>query len=286
MRRGWSSPPRLAVASGAVLLACVGATEPRARTLRVADSTAVVGGLQEAASASVSALRPAVDVRLTVRNAAAAAQKLGVDQRGACDGGVVVRVWRPAANGTGGVAGAWTLAWDSSRRPPILCPGHATPTEIPAGGSLTLGTELAVAEILGDSLPVGRYAITVVADLATPPLPAELTAAVLTLDPVFAPPPDSVLDGAWAGQADGIQLRLALRWTADSVIGAGTYAVFTPNTSRCIPWLAGGGAATLRLHRAGGQMDGVLLVGGAAGAIDGRFHSVDVGTCAFPLGRQ
>lgn len=180
--------------------------------------------------------------------------------------------------------------------PFIPCPAHVLPIIVAPQSAVPLTREIRNVDILGDSLPPGAYTFTATAEVDSPSLPAEVAAPTsVFIGPHFIVPAGTVLDGTWSGQADGIQLHLALRWTTDSVTAAGTYVVIQPNTNRCGGGtLTGSGSVTLSAARADDRVighmsfddgwtppyDGVLT---SVGFLDGHFMSVDVGPCPIPL---
>ena len=255
------------------------------------DTVVVAGSFREAGSASLSPLRAAVDVGLVLTNESAQPETLVTSARGSCDGGIVARAWR-------NVNGRQAVAWSSSAMPFIPCPGLALPIVVAPHSSYQLTREIESAELLGDSLPADTYTFTVSADLASPVLSAEVSTPSVPVSTTFIVPPGTVLDGTWAGEADGIVLTLPLRWTADSVTGTGTYQAFAPNTNRCGGGtLRGSGSVTLRASRTEDRLIGPMsfdngwtppyiarLTG--VGLLDGEFMSVDVGPCPMPLALQ
>jgi len=257
----------------------------------LSDTVSVDGNVRETASASLSLLRPSVDVSLRIMNQGEQPETLFSSPRGACDGGMIVRAWRD-------VKGKSTLAWVSSAVPFIPCPAHALPLVVAPHASVLLSREIPNAEILGDSLPPDNYVLTASADLQAPLLPAQITAGPLFIQLAFVVPPGTVLDGTWSGSADGIELRMALHWTADSVTGSGMYIEMSPNTNRCGGGtLRGSGNVTLAAARTEDRVVGHMsfdngwtppysAVLANAAFLDGQFMSVDVGPCPMPLGRE
>jgi hypothetical protein len=278
------------LAFAVAIAACTGGTEPIA-TAFLGDTVVVAGNFRESGSATVSAVRAAIDVGLLLTNQSAQPETLVSSPRGVCDGGIVARAWRE-------VNGVKRLAWSSSSMPLIPCPGHALPRVIAPHSSVQLQREIASLEILGDSLPAGTYTFTVSADMQSPSLPAQVVTPAVLVSTTFSVPPGTVLDGTWAGEADGILLTLPLHWTADSVTGTGTYQTFSPNTNRCRgTTLPASGSVTLRASRAADRVSGYMTfdngwappysaVQPSVDLLDGQFMSVDVGPCPMPLGRQ
>jgi len=285
------SSVRLALAASVILAACSDGTAPITVSI-IGDTIAVTGDFRETASASPNPDRAAIDIALTLMNQGIKPETLGAPIHGPCEGGVVVRAWRQ-------VSGGYALAWISSALPIIPCPIAATgPLVIAPQFSATLRRSFGNAEILGDSLPAGNYTFTMSSDLETPPLPAQIVTPPLFVGLKYIVPPGTVLDGTWAGIADGIELSLGLHWTADSVTGAGTYLTFTPNTNRCGGGtLHGSGRVTLSASRVEDRVVGHMsfdngwtppysAVQTGSGLLDGQFMSVDAGPCPMPLGRQ
>lgn len=271
--------------------ACSSGTEPTSDPF-VGDTVAVTGNLRETGSAALSPERAAVDVTLLIANQGAQPETLTTSAIAECAGSVIVRAWRD-------VNGRKSLAWISSAIPVIPCPiALLGPTVIAPHTAVTLGREIPNFEILGDSLPAALYTLTVSADLESPALPAQIATPALFIGPHYIVPPGTVLDGTWSGEADGIELSLALHWTADSVTGTGTYTAFTPNTNRCGGGtLHGSGSVTVRASRAEDRVSGAMLfdngwtppysaVQTGADLLDGHFMSVDAGQCPMPLARQ
>ena len=255
------------------------------------DTAVVTGSFRESGLASVSPLRAAVDVGLLLTNQSARPETLISSVSGSCDGGIIARAWR-------NVNGRVVLAWNSSAVPFIPCPGRALPIVVAPHSTFQLTREISSAEMLGDSLPADTYTFTVSADLASPALTAQVATPPVLVSTTFIVPPGTVLDGTWAGGADGILLTIPLRWTADSVTGTGTYQAFSPNTNRCGGGtLRGSGSVTLRAARTQDGLSGpmsfdngwtppYIAVLTGVGLLDGHFMSVDVGPCPMPLALQ
>lgn len=289
-----STPPGLRLAFVVAAAVCVGAcsagTEPLTSAFP-ADTVAVTGNFRETGSASPSPLRAAIVIGLQLTNQGTSPETLIVSDRGSCDGGIVARAWRD-------VDGRKTLAWTSSAEPVIPCPGAVMPLVVAPHSSVQMQREIESFEILGDSLPVDTYTFTVRADMQSPSLPAEVAAQSLRVSTQYIVPPGTILDGTWAGAADGIVLTIPLHWTADSVTGTGTYQTFAPNTNRCGgTTLPASGNVTFRASRAQDRVSGYMAFDNGWGPpyiavqpsrdlLDGHFMSVDVGTCPMPLGHQ
>jgi hypothetical protein len=286
--------PSLAFAASLVIAAvsgCIaGGTEP-VQNAFLSDTVVVTGNFRETGSASPSPLRGAIDVGLLLTNQSAQPETLISSARGSCDGGIVARAWR-------NVNGRPVLAWNSSAVPIVPCPAHALPIILAPNASIQLTHEIASFELLGDSLPAGTFTFTVTADFASPSLPTQVATPSVAVSTKFIVPAGTVLDGTWAGGADGIVLTLPLHWTADSVTGTGTYQAFSPNTNRCGGGtLRGSGSVTLRAARTEDRLVGSMsfdngwtppysAVQTGVDLLDGRFMSVDVGPCPMPLARQ
>ncbi|HXT17556.1 MAG TPA: hypothetical protein VN706_18080 [Gemmatimonadaceae bacterium] len=257
----------------------------------LSDTASVDGDFRETASVAPSPLRAAVDVTLLIMNRGTRPETLYSSESGSCDGGLIVRAWHHA-NGRN------TLAWLSSAVPVVPCPGHPLPLVLAPNASVSLTREIGNAEILGDSLPSDTYILTASADLRSPTLPAQVTAASIFIGLEYIVPPGTVLDGTWSGGADGILLRLALRWTADSVNGTGTYVATPPYSNRCGgSTLRGSGTVKFTAARTEDRLVGHMAfdngwtppysaVQTGRDLLDGHFMSVDVGPCPMPLGRE
>jgi hypothetical protein len=274
----------------ATTIGCAGGTEPML-SIFSADSVHVSGHFRETASAALSPLRAAVDVGLQLTNQSAQPETLLSSGRGTCDGEMVIRVWRP-------LNGQLVLAWNSAALPPNPCPAHALPLVLAPHAATLLTHEIASTELLGDSLPADTYTFTVSADFASPEIPGEVATSPVAVSTHFIVPPGTVLDGTWAGAADGIVLTLRLHWTADSVTGTGTYQGFTPNSNHCGGGtLRGTGSVTLSAVRTADRVIGAMSFSNgwtppygatltSAGQLDGQFMSVDAGPCQMPLALQ
>jgi hypothetical protein len=279
-----------ALAACIAIAACTAGTAPETNTFR--DDTEIVdGNFRETGSASLSPFRAAIDVGLLLTNESAQPETLISSSRGACDGGIIARAWRD-------VNGKKVLAWISSAIPFIPCPSHALPIVLAPHSVVHLGREIESFEILGDSLPPGDYTFTVAPDLQSPSLSAQVATPAVSVSSHFVVPAGTVLDGTWAGTADGIILTLALHWTTDSVTGTGTYQAFSPNTNHCGGGsLSGSGTVTLRASRAQDLLSGHMsfdngwappynAVQTSLDLLDGHFMAIDAGPCPMPLGRQ
>jgi hypothetical protein len=285
-----SSCPIAAFVVALTLAACSDVSGVTDVTL-LTDSVSVIGDFRETASVSPSALRAAVDVTLLLANQSATPETLPAPLSGRCRGGLVVEAWHQSN-------GRSTLVWRSSDEPAVPCPVTPLSLVVAPHASVSVTGEFNNAEILGDSLPEGNYILTVSADLQSPMIPARLTAGSIFIGRKYIVPPGTVLDGTWAGGADGILVILALHWTADSVSGTGTYTAGTPNVNRCGGGtLRGTGTVKFTASRSEDRLTGhVAFDNGWAppysavhtgrDLLDGQFMSVDAGPCPLPLARQ
>lgn len=115
---------------------------------------------------------------------------------------------------------------------------------------------------------------------------------------VSAPPTAERLDGRWTGSTQGVSISLDLRWTSDSVVGAGTWTAAADNTLGCGGGtLSGTGTLRLAAARTGQEMIGPTtfsngwsppFVGvlGDSTTLDAHFMSVDRGPCPITLVRR
>jgi hypothetical protein len=193
------------------------------------------------------------------------------------------------------------LVWESSRAGPFLeCPVRAIQSTLSAKGSASFSWQRAIATTLGDSLAPGTYRFTVQSTVASPRLTDQIKAGDLIVADPVAVPPGTNLNGMWTGSAGGLSVSLAMTWTADSVIGSGTYAISVSGTtgvSCAVSSPPASGTVTLKASRAGDVVTGALgfdagyfpPYGGrlrAADEFDGVIHSVDSGGCALTLIRS
>lgn len=254
--------------------------------------TGVQSSLRETATASItgSPSGPAVHVVADIQNVGGSTQSLvwGADCAG--NGSLTLNVYR--ASGA-----SRTLVWTSGALPRLLgCPTRVFEVSLEPGQHAQPEFTIAVAAILGDSIPAGSYTLGVVAH-TTPSLDAEVPAGTMNLSTAVVDPPAAELDGTWTGGAHGLSISLALHWTADSVTGTGTYAAADTNSFGC----GGGsfrGAGTIDF--AAGRSHGSLAGGMQFSAgwdppfggillddhtIGGWFMSVDRGPCYLTLTR-
>lgn len=228
---------------------------------------------------------------LTLENVGAIQKSMswGVDCTGA--GALLVKAYRQ-------IGTAQVLAWNSASLPRTVgCPTQLVSRTLNPGDPLTLQQTIPVAAILGDSLPAGPYALTVAA-LTTPTLDSVIAVGSLVLTTAVIDPPGSSLNGTWTASSHGVDLRLALAWSADSVLGSGTYTASDINSLACGGGtLRGTGAVRLVARRTHDQFQGVMsfdngwVPGYAAVLVDastlgGWFSSIDAGPCPLTLTHQ
>jgi len=104
----------------------------------------------------------------------------------------------------------------------------------------------------------------------------------------------SALDGAWTARSFGVTEQLDLRWTADSVVGSGTYFVIDNSIGCGGATLQGNGHVTFRAARSGTAITGFMTFDNGwmppyTGTLEdnariaGSFRSIDAGSCSFDL---
>lgn len=172
------------------------------RTLEVAagelDLTSGLTGLTYAAAAAVVDFAPTqFQAHVTVSNPTARRVWL---EYGSC--ALRVRLY-PSAKPTG------SPVWDSARRE-ILCPAYLAGHELEPGASFSapeFAVQVAVPEILGDSLPDGRYLVS--ASLMLNYVTVELEAGTVDLIAAQAPTPAERV-------IDEVSYRAAIRPVEDS----------------------------------------------------------------------
>lgn len=245
---------------------------------------------ESASVALVTGFGPAVQGDLKIANTSGSSQDIAWAQDCGLNAGVEMRAYRQ-------VGGQSVLAWDSSRLPQLGCASTLIHTTIAPGDTFTFEATYLVDQILGDSLPVGEYRITLTSTLTTPVLPTELTAGALALDNTPVVPPGTDLNGTWTGASQGVSVSLALTWTADSVSGSGSYTVSATTELGCGFFGLRGtsGTVTLAAARRGDFIGGVMLFSGegpgysgmltSASHLSGQFMAVDTPGCQFDLAR-
>ena len=204
---------------------------------------------------------------------------------------LTVRAYRHTSSGP-------LLAWSSDRLPnALVCPTVAHTQTLGTGESLQLSFFAAVDRVLGDSLPAGTYDVTVTPRVNGAPAD-ENAAGSLSLTTGVVAPPGTNLDGVWNGSANGVTVSLNLRWTADSVVGSGTWSVTGQNTLRCGGGtLVGNAGVTFLGHRNGDQVlaavafsngwdPPLLSVLADSTTLSGHFMSVDAGPCPITFSRK
>ena len=248
--------------------------------------------LRESATAAIDLTASrALRVTLTIENDGPPANLIwGNDCSGFGDA-LTVRAYRHTGSGT-------VLAWSSDRLPSAVpCPTVAHTRTLANGESLQLDFAAGVDRILDDSLPAGAYDVTV-----TPRVvgvnPNENAAGTVSLTTGVAVPPGTNLDGQWSGSSHGVTMTFSLHWTADSVLGAGTWSVAGANTLGCGGGtLAGNGTVTFAAHRTGDQIAGstqfsngwgppFLGVLADANTLGAHWMSIDAGPCPITLVRH
>jgi hypothetical protein len=253
------------------------------------ESPNIARDFHETATASIAPFNGrSVYAILTVENIGALQQSMswGVDCAGA--GALLVKAYRQ-------VGTAQVLAWNSASLPRTLgCPTQLVSRALNPGDQLTLQQTIPVATILGDSLPAGPYTLTVAA-LTTPTLDSVIAVGSLVLTTAVIDPPGSSLNGTWTASSHGVDLTLTLAWSADSVLGSGTYTSSDSNSLGCGGGtLRGTGAVKLVAHRAHDQFQGVMSFDNGwvppyaavlvdASTLGGAFSSVDAGPCPLTL---
>jgi hypothetical protein len=104
----------------------------------------------------------------------------------------------------------------------------------------------------------------------------------------------SALDGAWTARSFGVTEQLDLRWTADSVVGSGTYFVIDNSIGCGGATLQGNGHVTFHAGRSGTAITGFMVFDNGwtppyTGTLEdnariaGSFRSIDAGSCSFDL---
>ena len=254
-------------------------------------------GFQESASAmvvsglaAVTYLGSVLQGGLVVRNTSGASRQIAWTGNG-CDTnvGIRLRVYRL-------VGGQQVLVWDSARLPAQSgCQSQTFRGTLAPGDSDVFRATYRLDQVLGDSLPVGSYVVTVTSDLVAPALPQELPGGTLVLDDTQLVPPGTNLSGTWEGGVNGVFVAMSLTWTADSVYGSGRYTTQSPITLGCgLQSLADSGTVRLEARRQGDYVAGAMTFDGAigppyAGVLDtgmhltGEFFSVDTGPCPFDV---
>jgi len=111
-------------------------------------------------------------------------------------------------------------------------------------------------------------------------------------------PPGTNLDGQWTGSSHGVTVTFSLHWTADSVLGSGTWSVAGTNTLGCGGGtLAGNGTVTFAAHRTGDQIAGSTQFSNGWGppflgvltdvnTLGAHWMSIDAGPCPITLVRK
>jgi hypothetical protein len=103
----------------------------------------------------------------------------------------------------------------------------------------------------------------------------------------------SALDGPWSSHGLSVGVVLTMTWTADSIHGAGTYNVLTGGLGCGGGTLHGNGNVSFKASRSGNDILGFMSFDNgwtppyratlAGSTLDGRFLSIDAGTCPFAL---
>ena len=258
-----------------------------------APSTDAQANFRETAAAMIVGTSAGRSMQATadIENVAGSPQSIawGIDCGGA--GALTLNVYRVSGD-------TRTLVWTSAAVPRVLgCPTRLVQFFLQPGEHAQPQFTISVTSILGDSLPAGAYMFGVIAR-TTPALDVEVPAGTLNLSNALVAPPGTDLDGVWAGSAKGLSVSLALKWTADSVTGTGTYTAADTNSLGC----GGGslrGSGTIKYvgHRTQDQFQGALQFSGDwfppfggilvdQRTIAGSFMSIDAGPCYLTLRRQ
>ena len=190
------------------------------------------------------------------------------------------------------------LAWDSDRLvPAATCPASTHTWTLGTGESLNLRFTAGIARILNDTLPAGTYDITVTPRVVNADA-EENEAGSLPLTTEIVAPPGTNLDGRWVGSTHGVTVSIDLRWTLDSVTGAGTWTTTGDNTLGCGGGtLSGAGAVLFKAERGGDEVLGSMqfsngwtppFLGVLADAhtLGAHWMSIDAGPCPITLVRQ
>lgn len=101
------------------------------------------------------------------------------------------------------------------------------------------------------------------------------------------------LDGPWSSHGLAVGVVLTMTWTSDSVHGTGTYNVLNGGLGCGGGTLHGNGTVTFKASRSDNDILGVMAFDNgwappyratlAGSTLDGRFLSIDAGTCPFAL---
>ena len=248
---------------------------------------------RETASATIvgTSAGRAVQAVADVENVSGSQQSIswGVDCGGT--GAVTLNVYRVSGD-------TRTLVWTSAALPRLLgCPTHLVQLTLDPGQHAEPQFTIAVASILGDSLPSGTYTLGVIAH-TTPALDTEVPAGTLSLSNALVAPPGTDLNGTWTASAHGLSISLVLESTVDSVTGTGTYTASDTNSFGCGGGtLRGTGSIKYAAHRNQDQFQGGMQFSGDWSppfggifvdqrTIAGSFMSIDVGPCYLTLRRE
>lgn len=158
-----------------------------------------------------------------------------------------------------------TVLWSSAKVPSTpICPLHTVQNTIAAGDTARFEEQVLLADLMGDSIAAGTYAVTAAPIIASPstaslesPIPV---GSLLIADPLVVPL-DTPLDGTWSGSTTGLAVSLSLHFTADTAFGSGSFSSPSPFAFPCAGGSIAGasGAATLVATRNGDVLFGRLM---------------------------
>lgn len=104
---------------------------------------------------------------------------------------------------------------------------------------------------------------------------------------------NDALDGPWSSHGLAVGVVLTMTWTPDSIHGTGTYNVLDGGLGCGGATLHGNGTVTFKASRSGSDILGVMAFDNgwtppyratlSGSTLDGRFLSIDAGTCPFAL---
>ena len=101
------------------------------------------------------------------------------------------------------------------------------------------------------------------------------------------------LDGPWSSHGLTVGVVMTMTWTSDSIHGSGTYDVLNGGLGCGGATLHGNGNVAFRASRSGNDIIGFMSFDNGwtppyratltGSTLDGRFLSIDAGTCPFAL---